>query len=80
MSHMSLHALVNKSTSPPSDLMSFVLSTVAKPVPSNSAVYATARPYGVPMGNADTMVSKGDSALEGGNRALVAATPAVRFW
>ncbi len=64
----------------PSGLMSFVLSTVAKPVPSNSAVYATARPYGVLRGNADTMVSKGDIALEGGNRALVAATPAVRFW
>ena len=49
-----------------------VESYVAKHAPSYNAVYATARPNGVLREWPETIVSRVDSAMEGGNNALMA--------
>ena len=56
-----------------------VESHVAKHVHSYNAVYATARPNGVLRECPETTVSRVDSAMEGGNNALIAVTPDVKF-
>lgn len=56
-----------------------VESQVAKHAHSYNAVYAIARPKGVLRECVETMVSRVDSAMEGGNKALMAATPDVKF-
>ena len=56
-----------------------VESHVAKHAPSYNAVYATARPNGVLREWPETIVSRVDSAMEGGNNALMAVTPDVKW-
>lgn len=56
-----------------------VESQVAKHAHSYNAVYATARPNGVLRECPETRVSRVDSAMEGGNNALMAVTPDVKF-
>jgi len=56
-----------------------VESHVAKHAHSYNAVYATARPNGVLRECAETRVSRVDNAMEGGNNALIAVTPEVKF-
>lgn len=56
-----------------------VESHVAKHAHSYSAVYATARPNGVLRECPETIVSRVDRAIEGGNNALMAVTPDVKF-
>jgi hypothetical protein len=59
---------------------SFVLSRVAKLVPSYNAVYATVRPKAVLNECAEITVSRADKGVEVGRRARIAVTPAVMFW
>ena len=58
----------------------FVLSRVAKLVPSYNAVYAIERPNAVLNEWAEMMVSKADKGADGGRRPRIAVTPAVMFW